>query len=319
MKICIAQTKSLKGEVNKNIENHLRIIQRAINSNADLVIFPELSVTSYEPDLAKKLATTVDNIMFNPFQELSDKHTITIGIGMPTNGIDGINISLLIFQPNKKRLVYSKQMLHADELPYFVCGNNQVFLNIKQKKIAIGICYETLQAEHFLNAKKNGAEIYIASVAKPQGGIEKAFSHFPKIAQEFNTPILMANSVGYCDNFLSVGQSAIWTKKGELVAQLDQENQGMLIYDTELDVVETSQLKIEKGQLSELNELFQIYRNSKIKLEQNGIFQWTDNYPSNSIVENDLKYYQLKSGRLQIRTISPLTILKKYYSSYHFA
>ncbi|MCP4440935.1 MAG: hypothetical protein GY810_18595 [Aureispira sp.] len=32
-----------------------------------------------------------------------------------------------------------------------------------------------------------------------------------------------------------------------------------------------------------------------------------------------LKYYQLKSGRLKIRTISPLTILKKYYSSYHFA
>ncbi|MCP4442836.1 MAG: hypothetical protein GY810_28355 [Aureispira sp.] len=42
----------------------------------------------------------------------------------------------------------------------------------------------------------------------------------------------------------------------------------------------------------------------------------SNTYPN---IDAILKYYQLKSGRLKIRTISPLTILKKYYSSYHFA
>lgn len=307
MKICIAQTKSEKGKVQENIQNHLRIIERAIKLNSDLIIFPELSITNYEPDLAKEFATDIENSIFNPFQELSDNKKISIGIGMPTNSINGINISMLIFQPTQKRVVYSKQMLHADELPYFVCGNDQTILNSKGMKIAIGICYETLQREHFLNANKMGADIYIASVAKPKGGIEKAYKHFPQIANEFNTPILMSNCIGHCDNFMSVGQSAIWNKNGELIAQLDTNNEGLLIFDTKTEQTEKEQLKIEKGTLSDLNELFKIYLNGKNKLEKYGIYQWSNNYPTRLIIESDLKkgvLFILKNGKEIIGAIN---------------
>lgn len=289
MKICIAQSKSEKGNIQGNIENHLEFVERAIKLKADLIVFPELSISNYEPDLAKELATDLESNIFSPFQEISNKREITIGIGMPTKTTDGINISMLIFQPNKERTVYSKQMLHSDELPYFVCGKNQTFFTINGVKIAIGICYETLQREHFLKAKNQGADIYIASVAKPKGGIEKAYKHFPQIANEFNTPILMSNCVGQCDNFMSVGQSAVWNNKGELIEQLDADNQGLLIYDTKTEKTEKEQLKIEKGKLSEINQLFQIYLNGKNDLEKNGIFQWTNNYPTRSIIESDLK------------------------------
>lgn len=289
MKICIAQTESEKGNIQRNIENHLEFIERATKLKADLIVFPELSITNYEPDLAKELTTEIEINIFSPFQEISNKNEITIGVGMPTQSTDGINISMLIFQPNKERTTYSKQMLHSDELPYFVCGNEQVILTIKGQKIAIGICYETLQREHFLNAKNQGTDIYIASVAKPKDGIEKAYKHFPQIAKEFNTPILMSNCVGYCDNFMSVGQSAVWNKKGELIEQLDDNNQGLLIFDTKTDRTENEQLKIEKGTLSDLNELFQIYLNGKNKLEKNRIYQWTDNYLTRSIIEKDLE------------------------------
>jgi predicted amidohydrolase len=257
MKICIVQTKSEKGNVQKNIEDHLEFIERAIKLKADLIIFPELSITNYEPDLTTKLATDIESNIFSAFQEISNTDEIIIGIGMPTKATDGINISMLIFQPNSERTVYSKQMLHSDELPYFVCGKNQTFITINGVKIAIGICFETLQREHFLNAKNQGTDIYIASVAKPKGGIEKAYKHFPQIANEFNTPILMSNCVGHCDNFMSVGQSAVWNKKGELIEQLDANNQGLLIYDTQTEQTEKEQLKIEKGTLSDLNLLFE--------------------------------------------------------------
>ena len=247
MKICIAQTKSEKGNILWNIENHLEFVERAIHLKADLIVFPELSITNYEPDLAKELATEIESNIFCPFQETSNKNEITIGIGMPTKATDGIHISMLIFQPNKERAIYSKQMLHSDELPYFVCGNKQAILNIKGQKIAVGICYETLQREHFLNAKDQGIDIYIASVAKPNGGIEKAYKHFPQIANEFNTPILMSNCLGHCDNFMSVGQSAIWNRKGELIEQLDDHNQGLLTFDTKTEQTEKEQLKIENG------------------------------------------------------------------------
>jgi len=242
MKICIAQTQSSEGKVEESIQNHMHIIESAIKLNVHLIIFPELSITGFEPSLTKELATNLEDPIFNQFQEKSDIHKITIGVGMPINTVDGIHVSILIFQPNEKRTMYAKQLLHPDELPYFICGKENIILNLKETKIAIGICYEALQPQHFLNAIENDADIYIASVSKPAVGVKKAYNHFSKTAKEFNTPILMSNSIGYCDNFLSVGQSAIWNKKGTVVDQLDDENQGILIYDTELDTVEKIQL-----------------------------------------------------------------------------
>jgi predicted amidohydrolase len=238
MKVCIAQTKSEKGNIQRNIESHLELIKRAIQLKADLIIFPELSITNYEPELAEELATDIESTIFDPFQELSNKNKIAIGIGMPTKATEGINISMLIFRSNKERTTYAKQLLHADELPYFISGKNQTFLTIKGVKIVVGICYETLQKEHFLNAKNQGADIYIASVAKPKSGIEKAYQHFPGIAKEFKTPILMSNCVGHCDKFMSAGQSAVWNNKGELIDQLDATNQGLLIFDTKTEQTE---------------------------------------------------------------------------------
>ena len=145
MKICIAQTKSIKGNIPKNVLNHLQIINKAIKLNADIIIFPELSITNYEPRSAKNLATQIENTLFDSFQELSNKNLITIGIGAPTIAAEKIHISMIIFQPNMKRIVYSKQILHSDELAYFINGTKQTILKLKEKKIAIGICYETLQ------------------------------------------------------------------------------------------------------------------------------------------------------------------------------
>ncbi len=228
MKICIAQTKSFKGDISRNLENHLRFVNQAIKLDADFIFFPELSITAYEPELAQELARNADDEIFNPFQDLADKHKICIGVGMPTRSKDGAEISMLIFQSNQKRITYSKQLLHDDELPFFVPGKDQVILEIKNRKIAIGICYESLQPEHFIQAKAAGADIYLASVAKSQNGIEKAYSYFAETARDNQTSILMSNCVGYCDNFRSAGQSAVWNAKGELIEQLDAENEGLL-------------------------------------------------------------------------------------------
>lgn len=299
MRICIAQTQSIKGNVQKNIQNHLRIIEHAIALNADLIVFPELSITGYEPELAKELATIAEDSIFLPFQEVADSSGIAIGIGMPTNSIDGVHISMLIFEPNKNVVVYSKQMLHDDELPFFTAGSHQAILTIKGSKIAFGICYETLQREHFVNACKKGTDIYIASVAKPQGGVDKAYAHFPTMATEFGIPILMSNCVGYCDSFLSVGQSAVWNTKGIMLKQLDDKNEGLLLYDTAIDAVEVFQPMIVKGRIAELEQVFQIFLEAKSELERNGIFQWTNKYPSRAIIESDLNnefLYILRQG-----------------------
>jgi predicted amidohydrolase len=243
MKICIAQTKSIKGDVSANIEAHKKIIEFALKLNAEAIFFPELSLTGYEPAFAKKLATNQNDDRLEIFQKISDHNNIIIGLGLPTLIESKIRISMIIFEANKLRLTYSKQELHSDEFPYFENGGGQVMIKTNDINIAPAICYESLQSSHAKNAFKLGADVYLASVAKPVSGIKKALDYYPKVARQYQIPVLMANCVGYCDNFLSVGQSAVWTKQGELVGQLDDKKEGILLFDTKTDEVTLKTVK----------------------------------------------------------------------------
>lgn len=231
MKICVAQLHPKKGDIKINIQKHLKLIDLAVSNEADVIFFPELSITGYEPALAKKLAIHFNDPVLNIFQKISNEKNIVIGVGMPTKNNDDIFISSIIFQPNKKRAFYSKQYLHEDELPYFKNGEKQFYLTIKNKKIALAICYESLLPKHAEHVFNNGADIYLACVAKPQRGIENAYKYFPKLAKQYNSPVLMANCTGFCDDFESVGQSATWNKKGELVKQLNKTEEGILVLE----------------------------------------------------------------------------------------
>lgn len=232
MKISTAQIRSKPGAILENLEKHLLFAEEAVKHNSDLIFFPELSMSNYEPELAQKLATTIDDPMFDAFQILADNNLITIAVGMPIKANSGVQIGLILFQPDKYRQVYAKQILHEDEMPYFVPGTEQKIIEIKESKIAFGICYESLNKTHFMEAKNLGADIYLATVAKPKRGVLKAYEHFPKMAQEYRTLIMMSNSIGPSDNFISYGNSAVWSAKGEKLASFDYSTEGIITYDT---------------------------------------------------------------------------------------
>jgi predicted amidohydrolase len=239
MNIAVAQIRPFKGDIKKNIETHKKFIALAVSSGARIVVFPELSLTGYEPELSKKLATDQDDSRFDDFQKISDTNKITIGAGVPTKGNSGIYISMIIFQPHQPRQTYSKQYLHEDEHPYFICREQQVFLSVNKLKIAPAICYESLLPQHSEYAFKNEANIYIASVAKSANGVQKALKHFPEIARKYSMTVLMANSVGPCDNFESAGNTSVWNNKGVRAGQLNDTDEGLLIIDTETgDLIE---------------------------------------------------------------------------------
>jgi len=229
MKIALAQINPKKGAIPENIERHITWIKQAVSIGADAIFFPELSITGYEPTLAKTLSTPLNNSKFNPFQEISDTQKITIGIGMPIFTDEGIEIAMLLFQPNQPRKKYAKQLLHADEKPYFIEGTEQLLIDVNGIKIAPAICYESLQPSHLEAAIKQGADLYLASVAKSKNGILKANNYYSLAAKKHSIPIFLSNCIGFCDNFEAVGQSAIWDRNGELVERLQDDEEGLLI------------------------------------------------------------------------------------------
>lgn len=237
MKICLAQTKPERGVIDANINNHLALIDSAISHGADCIIFPELSLTAYENSLAKELAVTKDDERLTVFEQLSSEGNITIGVGIPTKGEEGVHISMILFQPGQPRQVYSKKYLHEDEWPFFTPGENYTGLQINGTPVALAICYELSIPQHAQDAGKRGAPIYLTSVVKTAAGVEKAGKTLVDIAKTYNMTVLMVNSVGLCEDGLCAGGSAAWNGKGELLGQLDDLNEGLLLVNTDTQEV----------------------------------------------------------------------------------
>jgi predicted amidohydrolase len=233
MKICVAQTHPVKGDIGKNIQRHIDFVNRAFVHNSSLILFPELSLTGYEPSLAKHLVVSSDDIRLDIFQELSDANGITIGVGVPTKDTTGVCISMIIFQPGEPRKTYSKKYLHPDEEEFFVSGSNFSCVNVKDHVIAMAICYEISVPEHFDNACKSGASIYVASVAKFVHGIDKALKTLSDTACGNFQLALMSNSVGLSDSNVCAGKSSVWDNDGRLIAQLNDKDEGIIIVDVE--------------------------------------------------------------------------------------
>jgi predicted amidohydrolase len=231
MKLCVAQTRPVKGDIPANIERHIALIELA--RGADVILFPELSLTGYEPTLAKELAIEPDDSRLEQFQAISDSSAVTLGVGAPTRSTSGTRITMFLFQPHKSRLTYSKRYLHLDEQPFFIPGQQIITLNVKRAVIAPAICYELSVPEHSDNAARSGASVYMASVAKTAKGLDAAIPTLAGIARRYAMTVLMANSVGECDGCECAGKTSIWNDQASLVGQLNDRDEGVLTIDTD--------------------------------------------------------------------------------------
>jgi predicted amidohydrolase len=232
MRLSAAQLRPVAGNIMSNVAKHLELIELAVVQGADLIFFSELSLTGYEPHLAKSLASNNSDPRLDVFQQCSDINHIIIGVGLPILTGSQVQIGMVWFVPKVPRQTYAKQQLHTDELPFFVHGDKQLVIRTATHTLAPAICYESLQPSHVDNAVNLGADVYLASVAKSTGGMVKAIVHYPTIARKHSMYVLMANCVGRCDSFVSVGQSAVWNSQGELLMQMNSESEGMVMVDT---------------------------------------------------------------------------------------
>lgn len=233
MKICAAQTKPIKGDVFGNIENHKKLTDIALSNGAEIIVFPELSITGYEPEMAKELAFDETDARLDVFQTISDDRNAVICIGAPVRNKTGVSISMFVFQPRRARRIYSKKYLHSSEEEFFVSLESSPAIVGDQPDIAFAICYELKIPEHAENAFRVGAKVYLASVVESYDDIDGAVQRLSAIAEKYSMTVLMANCVGRTGIYDCAGRSAVWNSAGKLVGQLDETSEGIIIFDTE--------------------------------------------------------------------------------------
>ena len=230
MRLAVAQIHSLPGQIEQNKGKHLYYIEKAVSERSDLILFPELSLTNYEPKLARKLAvkSEVDNKLA-PFRKISREHSIRIVIGVPFLSDQGIHISLAYIGPDNVVAFYHKNYLHTDEQSYFIPGTTNNLVRVDNQIIQFGICYEISVGEHHKSITRNHPTVYMASVAKSAEGIKKKKKFLSNIAKKNRIPVMLSNSIGPADHFVCAGGSAIWDARGYKTDQLSAKEENLLI------------------------------------------------------------------------------------------
>lgn len=231
MKLIAAQIACTAGNIEHNLDKHVDVIEIAASLGGDVIVFPELSLTGYQPRLAEVLAMQPEDERLEVFQWLSDRFGMLIAVGAPVRKAGGNRIGMLVFQPQLPRTLYCKQRLHPDEFPFFLPGAGQSLFTRGETILAPAICYESLQAEHAQQAAHAGAQVYFTSVAKSQRGVDTAYGHYPVIAREHGMSVIMANCVGQADDYVAAGQSGAWNAEGVLVIGADAVSEALVVYD----------------------------------------------------------------------------------------
>jgi predicted amidohydrolase len=217
--IAAAQFGSVKGNLKKNIEEHLLFARKAAENSVDVLVFPELSLTGYEPELAHDLAITIENPILKPLREAADQWKIVLIAGCPIcSSSSKPYIGAVIIQPNQAIAAYRKHYLHTGEDRYFIPSEDTVVVNCMGMHIGIAICADINNPKHPEDAKKKGAGIYAAGVFMTPGGIAEAASNMSSYSFKYKMIAAMANYATDSGGYQTAGQSSIWGDSGDLLA-----------------------------------------------------------------------------------------------------
>lgn len=218
--LAAAQTTSIAGNVPANIQRHLAFMQVAAEHGVQLLVFPELSLTGYEPALAADLAMAPEDARLAPLREKAQALQLTAVVGMPIRLAPGagVLIGALALAADGSLAVYTKQHLHPGEDVAFVAGQGGAALEWADDRIALAVCADFSHASHPREAAQAGANVYAAGVLISEGGYAADSALLQGYAAEHRMLVLMANHGGPSGGWACAGRSAIWAADGSVLA-----------------------------------------------------------------------------------------------------
>ncbi|MGB3125835.1 MAG: carbon-nitrogen hydrolase family protein [Pseudomonas sp.] len=218
--LAAAQSISIAGDVAANIERHLALMRSAAEHGVQLLVFPELSLTGYEPSLAAGLAIAPQDDVLAPLREMAQELRLTAVVGMPirlTPG-SGVLIGALVLGADGSLAVYTKQHLHPGEETAFIAGQGGAALEWGDNRVALAVCADFSHASHPRQAAEAGATAYAAGVLISESGYATDSALLQGYAAEYGLLVLMANHGGPSGGWACAGRSAVWAPDGRLLA-----------------------------------------------------------------------------------------------------
>ncbi len=229
-KIAAAQVASVRGDIVRNIAAHAAAIEAAAKQEVSVLVFPELSLTGYEPDLAAELAMTATDSRLTPLLILARQHQIEIVTGVPLdNGTSKPFLGAILVGPQGTTRTYCKMHLGGSEPNYFTPGDLPLAVSVNGHTTGVAICADASKTTHPQHYAEAGANIYAAGVFLTAEWYATDAPRLAGYAVRYRMLILMANHAASLGTYTSVGKSAVWAPDGTLLAQAEGVENALVI------------------------------------------------------------------------------------------
>lgn len=223
LRVAIAQINLLVGDIEGNAKRILEWTLRARDeSQADIIIFPELALTGYPPEdllLRSGMYGRINSALKTLSQEVKG---ITALVGFPDKTDAGVYNAVAVLENGACSAIARKKHLPNysvfDEKRYFISSDESCVFKVKDVPLGICICEDIWYAEPVKKAVAAGAKLIFNLNASPFHGL-KTHEREEVVslrAREVKRPIIYTNMVGGQDELIFDGQSFVVDAAGEL-------------------------------------------------------------------------------------------------------
>jgi len=247
--LALAQINTFLGDVQANLEKHLSLAAEAQAGGADLLIFPELSLTGYVlQDIASTVACRPDkeDPVFHSLLEASRKLDMVVGF-VDEDRRHRFFISSAYLSSGEVVHVHHKVYLPTyglfDEGRFFAWGDAVRAFDTRFGRAGILICEDFWHASPPYLLWLDGADLFLFVSASPGRGLRSEpqlesarwVEHINRAyASLFTSFVVHVNRVGYEDGLNFWGGSTIFDPDGELHAKGPYYQEGLTLAEIDL-------------------------------------------------------------------------------------
>jgi predicted amidohydrolase len=250
-RIALAQIDSVLGDAGRNVARHCEAAAKARQEGAQLVVFPELSLTGYSvKDLQWDLAVSCSRLprAYTPLLEAGRSLSLIAG-GIEEGGEFGIYNAALLFDAEGCRSVHRKVYPPTygmfEEMRYFSRGTSVRAFDSRFGRIGVLVCEDLWHLPMPYLLALDGAQIIITLVASPTriGGGEGLpiatvnTENHKAIARLLSVYLIFCNRVGFEDGVSFWGGSEIVGPDGSVIASAKVLQEDLITADIDLENV----------------------------------------------------------------------------------
>lgn len=240
IRVAVAQFAPRLGDVPANLETHKRIISEATTQGADLVVFPELSLTGYFlRDLVSDVALKPGGEQIKHLSDVSKQTSVVFGFVEESSRNLLYNAATWL-EGGQVKHVHRKAYLPTygmfDERRYFAAGNRMQCFDTRLGRVGVLICEDAWHLANTVILGADGADLVVIMANSPARGVnsgelasQAVWHHIARnIALFLNVPVVFANRVGYEDGVCFFGSSQVLAPGGATLAQAAQLDEEIL-------------------------------------------------------------------------------------------